>query len=338
MIIEELQDREFYLYAPSLLRKEPLLEYVWEVALEFAKIVDPLEHETFETSAPTIFANRYAESKLTDKERYLRFIKNYECDNISFEEYSKWRYRKLKTSFKDDFLNNEQLQYTIEAFGLNVSKFWYLLLFVYDYIEDFSFNAPTLKKSTLEEFMLLHKILDETTSITLRNGKNKCYDTDRADIIKLVRTIFDYYFNSYKDILNIPEEENAIKALKKLGLDDFIEFRPILDLKERNQLPIIYRKWYFTKVFKFFLKHRKATILPHLKNKVSTDKMMFISRLIYTVGYHGEEYNLERDPVTNKKNRMLSDALHKYAHKKFPPIVQQDYWTNHIYLKKEHAY
>ena len=223
MIIEELQDREFYLYAPAALRKEPLLEYVWEVALEFAKIENPFEYETFETSAPTIFALRYAERKLTDKERYLRFVKNLEWDTLTFEVYSKKKYRKLKTSFKDDFLNNEQLQYTIEAFGLDVSKFWYLLLFVYDYIEDFSFNAPTLKKSTLEEFMHLHKMLDETTSITLRNGKNKCYDTDRADIIKLVRTIFDFYFNSYKDILNIPEDEHAIKALKKLGLDDFIE-------------------------------------------------------------------------------------------------------------------
>lgn len=332
MVIEELEDREFYLYAPTALRNEPLLEYVWEVSLEFAKIEYPLEHETFETSAPTIFANRYVESKLTDKERYLRFIKNYKCDNITFEEYSKWRYRKLDTRFKEKFLTNEALQNTIESFGLDVSKLWYLLLFVYDYIEDFAVNAPTFKKSTLEEFNYLYKMLDEATSITLRKGKNKCYETDREDIIKLMRTVFDYYANNYNSILDYAPED-AIEPLNKLGLDEFIEQRPAIDVKNRNLLPVSYKIWYFKKMFYFFLKDREATILPHLKDTVSTDKMMFISRLIYTVGYHGEEYNLERDPITNKKNRMLSDLLRKYAHEEFPPIVQQDYWTKHIYLK-----
>lgn len=332
MKIEELPDRKLLWSMPNVLRDEPLLEYVWEVALEFAKIEDRFEHETFETTAPNIFVNRYAESKLTDEERYNRFQEMFCVDNISFEEYTKTKYRKLDTSYKDKFLNNKDLQNTAEAFGLDVSKLWYLLLFVHDYIEDFSVNAPTLKKSTLEEFNYLYKMLDETTSITLRNGKNKCYETDREDIIKLVRTVFDYYANNYNSILNNAPED-AIESLNKLGLGEFIDQRPTIDVENRNLLPVSYKMWYFKKMFHFFLKDREATILPHLKVTVSTDKMIFISRLIYTVGYHGEEYNLERDPVTNKKNRMLSDALRKYAHKKFPPIVQHDYWTRHIYLK-----
>ena len=332
MIIKELEDRKLLWSMPNALRDEPLLEYVWEVALEFVRIEDRFEHETFETTAPHIFVNRYAESKLTDEQRYNRFQEMFFADNISFEEYTKTKYRKLDTSYKDKFLNNKDLQNTAEAFGLDVSKLWYLLLFVHDYIEDFSVNAPTLKKSTLEEFNYLYKMLDETTSITLRKGKNKCYETDREDIIKLIRTVFDYYANNYNSILNNAPED-AIEPLNKLGLDEFIDQRPTIDVKKRNLLPISYKIWYFKKMFYFFLKDREATILPHLKDTVSTDKMMFISRLIYTVGYHGEEYNLERDPVTNKKNRMLSDLLRKYAHEEFPLIVQQDYWTKHIYLK-----
>ena len=181
MIIKELEDRKLLWSMPNALRDEPLLEYVWEVALEFARIEDRFEHETFETTAPHIFVNRYAESKLTDEQRYNRFQEMFFADNISFEEYTKTKYRKLDTSYKDKFLNNKDLQNTAEAFGLDVSKLWYLLLFVHDYIEDFSVNAPTLKKSTLEEFNYLYKMLDETTSITLRKGKNKCYETDRED-------------------------------------------------------------------------------------------------------------------------------------------------------------
>lgn len=88
MNIEELEDKKLLWSMPNALRDEPLLEYIWEVALEFAKIEDRLEHETFETTAPHIFVNRYAESKLTDEERYYRFQEMFFADNISFEQYT----------------------------------------------------------------------------------------------------------------------------------------------------------------------------------------------------------------------------------------------------------
>ena len=64
MIIEELQDRKALLHEFDLLRDEPLLEYVWEVALEFNEAPSTLVGHTKTSFAPTIFANRYAESKL----------------------------------------------------------------------------------------------------------------------------------------------------------------------------------------------------------------------------------------------------------------------------------
>ena len=62
----------------------------------------------------------------------------------TLEEYKKREYRKLDDSFKEKFLTNEDLQNTIEAYKLDVSKFWYLLLFVYDFIEDIGTNAPIM--------------------------------------------------------------------------------------------------------------------------------------------------------------------------------------------------
>ena len=79
-------------------------------------------------------------------------------------------------------------------------------------------------------------------------------------------------------------------------------------------------------MFLFFLENRKAKTLSHVKEKVSKDKMMFVSRLIYTVGYHGKEYNEEYDDNGNK-NRMLSNLLRKYAKEKFPTIVPKYYWS-----------
>lgn len=89
------------------------------------------------------------------------------------EEYKKREYRNLDDSFKEKFLTNEDLQNTIEAYKLDVSKFWYLLLFVYDFIEDIGTNAPALNKSVLEDFSYFHANLLEATSITLKKNNKK---------------------------------------------------------------------------------------------------------------------------------------------------------------------
>lgn len=328
MIIEELQDRKVRWHETHLLRNEPLLEYVWEVALKFAQAPSAFFEETNDSYAPCTFANRYAESKLTDEERYARDKEMYPKSEKSFEEYTKKKYYKLDTSFKDKFLNNKDLQNTIEAFGLDVSKFWYLLLFVYDYIEDFGTNAPTPQKNTLNESNEFNLKLEEATGIILKKNGRKSYETDREDIMKLIKTALDYFVNSYNNILNnYQTREEQLEQLKKLGLDNYIEQRIIpVDWKKERNLEPSYKKWFFAKMFLFFLENRKAKTLPHIKEKVSKDKMMFVSRLIYTVGYHGKEYNEEYDDKGNK-NRMLSNLLRKYAKEKFPTIVPKYYWS-----------
>lgn len=326
-MIEELQDRKTRWHEYNMLRNEPLLEYVWEVALKFAAFPSNFMEEINESLAPTTFANRYAESKLTDEERYERHKEMYNS-NQSFEEYTKEKYYKLDTSFKDKFLNNKDLQNTIEAFGLDVNKFWYLLLFVYDYIEDFSTNAPTPHNNTLNEFNVFNVKLEEATEIVLKKNGRKCYDTDREDIMKLIKTALDYFVNSYNAIVKTDcTIEEQLEEIKKLGLDNYVSQRTIpVDWKEQRTLDISYKKWYFAKMFLFFLENRKAKTLPHVKEKVSKDKMLFVSRLIYTVGYHGKEYNEEYDDKGNK-NRMLSNLLRKYAKEKFPTIVPKYYWS-----------
>lgn len=328
MIIEELPDRKIGWNQPtSLLRNEPLLEYVWEVALEFDEAPSTFNEHTYDSYAPCTFANRYAESKLTDEERYARHKEMYNS-NQSFEEYTKDKYYKLDTSFKDKFLNNKDLQNTIEAFGLDVSKFWYLLLFVYDYIEDFSTNAPTPNRGTIDEFNVFNIKLEEATGILLNKNGRKSYETDREDIMKLVKKALDYYVNHCNDIWNdktIPLTER-LEQLSKLGFENIACPTIPIDKENKRTLDISYKKWYFAKMFLFFLENRKAKTLPHVKEKVSKDKMMFVSRLIYTVGYHGKEYNEEYDDKGNK-NRMLSNLLRKYAKEKFPTIVPKYYWS-----------
>ena len=242
------------------------------------------------------------------------------------EDYLKRDYRELDDSFKDKFLNNEDLQNTIEAFGLDVSKFWYLLLFVYDYIEDIGKNAPTLGKTIVEDINDFNSKLSEATNIIIKSGNRKSYATESEDTICFVQSALQYYINTYNSIINedIPKEEK-LQRLKEIGLDRFINGYTSFDLKG-GYLDMSYQKWKFAEMFQFFLEDKKADKSKVLdkRAKVSTDKWMFISRLIYTVGYDGKRYNEEYDEDGNK-NRMLSNLLRRYSKEEFPTVIGHYY-------------
>ena len=97
-----------------------------------------------------------------------------------------------------------------------------------------------------------------------------------------------------------------------------------MNFKDKFSLDISYKKWKFTDMFLFFIERRKATTIPNKKVKVSKDKMMLVSRLIYTVGYDGKRYNEEYDSEGNK-NRMLSNLLRRYKNEKFPSVIANNY-------------
>ena len=245
----------------------------------------------------------------------------------TLEEYKKREYRKLDDSFKEKFLSNENLQNTIEAYKLDVSKFWYLLLFVYDFIEDIGTNAPIMGKSVLEDFATFLTKLCDASSITLKQGNRKSYYTEREDLINIIQIAVHHFSESYAKIINSNKDREAkIEQLKEIGLKSFIDNSLLskMDFKEKFSLDISYKKWIFTDMFLFFIESRKATTLPNKKVKVSKDKMMLISRLIYTVGYDGKRYNEEYDSEGNK-NRMLSNLLRRYKNEKFPSVIANNY-------------
>ncbi len=308
MQIEELPDlgeniEEYYEY-----HDVPLLDYVCEVANKFLPNLQQ-EYMT-ESKAPAIFSNRYFESKLNIEERYQR-NKEFYISNESFDDYQKRNtdYRKLDTSFKEKFLNNEDLQNTIEAFGLDVSKFWYLLLFVYDYVEDIGTNAPTVGKTIMDDINDFSVKLSEATSIILKKDNRKSYTTECEKTIQTINTALQFYFNAIKDA----------------GIDNHVNGYTTFDLKD-GYLDISYKKWKFTEMFLYFLEDKKATVNSKAEMKVSKDKMIFISRLIYTVGYDGKRYNEEYDTDGNK-NRMLSNLLRRYSKEEFPTSIGHYYMS-----------
>lgn len=322
MEIEELPDLKISWYRYDEYLNVPLLEYVWKVANHFVSPDGDI------SAAPAKFSNRYFESKLNAQERLERAIEM-GMTKASLQGFMEPRYRKLDASFKERFLNNEDLQNTIEAFGLDISKLWYLLLFVYDYIEDFATNAPVVGKTMIEELNEFEIKLKEATSITLKKDNRKSYATEREDITKFIKASFEYYTNTYNNIVSADcPIEDKLKKLKDIGLDYFVDECSLpIDFENKTTLEITYKKWWFAKMFQFFLQDMKAdrNRVRDKRVKVSTDKLMLISRLIYTVGYDSKRYNEEYDSEGNK-NRMLSNLLRKYGKEEFPAT------TGHCYM------
>lgn len=318
-LIEELPDLKIGWCESYKCLDEPLLEYVWEVANHF------VSYEGDISIAPAKFVNRYITSKLTPEENVLR-LKEMGVDK-SLEDFIAPNFKKMDMSFKDRFLENEDLQNTIKAFGLDVSKLWYLLLFVYDYIEDFN---TSLKKSEVQDIGDFVDSLSNCSGITLTltNEIKKSFVTNEKKTIEFVQLALDYYITTYNDIINQNlSQKEKLKLLKEIGLNHFLEHGQAIDFENKRNLATSFKKWKFADMFQFFLKDRKADKkkLSHKNVKVSADKMMFISRLIYTVGYDGKRYNEEYHSDCSK-NRMLSNLLRKYKNEDFPDFA------NHYYL------
>lgn len=116
-MIEELPDIKQTIEDYDNYQDIELLDYVWEVADHFLPNIDGAM-----SKAPAIFCERYHQRYLPIEERYERH-KNFYLSNISFDDYLKTDNKPLKSNFKERYLNNECLQNTISALGLNVSKF-----------------------------------------------------------------------------------------------------------------------------------------------------------------------------------------------------------------------
>ena len=321
-MIEELPDikltvEDYYEYHGI-----ELLDYVFEVANHF---LPNISGEWIDSRAPAIFCERYHERNLSIEDRYERHNKFY-ISNLTFEDYLKCHNndKPLKSSFKEQYLNNRELQNTIAAFGLDVSKLWYLLLFVHDYVEDIGNNSPLIGKSTLQDFNDFANKLSEATSITLKKDNRKSYAVEREDTIRIIQAAVQHYINSCNNIVNSNySRTEAIEKLNNIGGSIINDTHPV-NFRETSFLDISYKKWKFAEFFLFFLKDRKASVPKDSIYNVSKDKMMFISRLIYTVGYDTKRYNEEYDSEGNK-NRMLSNLLRRYMKEEFPTVTGRHY-------------
>ena len=326
MKIQELPDHKAHYSEIDKYLDEPLLEYVWEVANYFCPFVD-YDGEPSESQYPVIFANRYIESKLTDEEKYARYIElrpNATLD--SAKEYYATR-AGLDTSFIEDFFNRKEVINTLNAFHLDLDKFLYLLLFVNDVVIDVCTNAPSSAPTQVDKLNEMFKGLSEATEIMTKKNGRKNYETQDPFILHVLNASVTYFIKTYNDIVKSNDNNEECKAkLQELGLGGMFNSWQELSYDNKVAFEKSHKTILFAEMFQYFLKNKEAD--PEMKldftRKDSVDKLLLISRLTHVVGLQGEEY-YERHILNEKgkyvANRKLSNLLSRYRNEPLPHTI-----------------
>lgn len=322
MEIQELPDYKAHRSEIDKYLDEPLFEYIWKVADCFLPVVD-YDGEISESQAPIIFANRYIESKLTSDEKYKRFIDFFPNNNIdSAKQYYEER-TGLDTSFKDTFFNDEEIQNTLKAFRIDLNKFWYLLLFVNDVVIDVCTNAPSRKSSQVDKVNEMLKGISEATEVITKKNGRKNYETQDEFTLNVLQASINYFIQTYNNIVNTSDTtQECKKRLEQLGLRGMFKDWVELIYKEKVGLEKSHKTRLFAEMFQYFLKGIEVDreVVKKSKEKISTDKLLLISRLTHIIGLQGKDY-YERYTEDGKENRKLSNLLNRYRNEPLPPTI-----------------
>jgi len=255
-----------------------VLSYIEDIALDHCLDID-FDEDGFAYSTPSFraiyqFADRYNKKKLNKLEGI----------NRQFEY--------------DDYKNNEDIQNTLSGLKIDSDKFWYLLLYIYDYSLDISVDGISLTDTPREQ-------LNNFVTAINENFKDDKSIKISLDIKKHNVIIDNPTAISY--LVSLLEED----LKKSVYITDMNSSKFIFKSNESNYFII----WYFTKTFISFFK-----VHPDLKAKskskdiksVSYNKKLLISRLICLTKLSLNE-NFEDDDlkgILNKYKDYKSKNIH----------------------------
>lgn len=244
-----------------------LLEYVSVVADKFCPdFVFEADGNAIpvDSQAPFIFKRRYNLQKLKG--------------NFIYEEY-------MKTSMT----NEETIQDIIRGLGIDSDKFWYLLLFVYDYVIGSTQNTLTFKSSPVAEIERFVEyvesnelIFDTLNGIKYSNPMSLTIHKDRKHKLEITNP------NTISLIASICKE--ALPTIPANSIFNSVEADKENASKSRSVTI-----WLFTILLRYFFeKYPQFSNKRKTGNATTKSTLKLISKLIYFVKLtDNEEYNCD---------------------------------------------
>lgn len=267
--IDKFTNLDAVYYDSDTTKEDIVLDYVWDFAMKIhpAKpmVIDDLVFDGSKTVQ--IFKKRYNEKLIEIP--------------LTYKEYK----------------SNQEIQSAISAFGIDVDKFWFALLFIWDYVNGLSWQVYEYKNTPANEIKQLSEIISKyednpnanplTEHITFKQELTLSLQVNG----KTVHTINSP--NTIKFILSCCQKHQDVLEPKDLldeNWDDNIEMTRYYTDKEPTTLSSTKRICLFAQIFRQFFRTTLYIHTHYNPNKKSPYNITFlISQLIYLTGISENE-------------------------------------------------
>lgn len=213
------------------------------------------------------------------------------------------RLSSIDTSRKQKYLDSEEVQDTLRAFHLDAEKFWYLCLFIKDVVEGYADGIDAV--SPREEISQLVALLNKVKSDFKRDGTYSLKSNAMLSLKVDKKTVK----------IENPLTLGIIKAIlyKFLQTDNKLLDDSSFNMTKIHKAPI-YKIALFNMLLKWFLKDKVAdkAIYASNGNKISKDKSLLISRMIFILGISDDESFFDEYKEDGSKLDYLKNYIKKY--------------------------
>lgn len=219
------------------------------------------------------------------------------------------RLSSIDTSRKQKYLDSEEVQDTLRAFHLDAEKFWYLCLFIKDVVEGYADGIDAV--SPREEISQLVALLNKVKSDFKRDGTYSLKSNAMLSLKVDKKTVK----------IENPLTLGIIKAIlyKFLQTDNKLLDDSSFNMTKIHKAPI-YKIALFNMLLKWFLKDKVAdkAIYASNGNKISKDKSLLISRMIFILGISDDESFFDEYKEDGSKKDYLKNYIKKYKNIEVP--------------------
>ena len=272
-------------------RNEPLLEYLIKVANHFWPSYDPDVIIKYDDGT-------IRQGEVDDSLVPFQFVQRYKKGSIDISRINKYE-------------DSVEVQETIKAFHLDPSKFWYLCLYIKDYVDGQTIDALRISSSHRKMFK---DLLDEMEKMSPDKSAELSFKVDGSKHAVKIADLDILFF--LKDLVE------AYLKMRPESNDEFLDSGHI-DIHQTLTVASIYRIYLFDHYLSWFLQDLKAdkSVMSVNPNElISYDKKLLISRMIFVLGISDDESYYEEYDENGRKNSFLKNNLRKYKDITIPTI------------------
>ena len=267
----------------TLYYEEPLLSYVRQMASRLCPVLD-IETGLYNPDwGADVFASRYLSGK-------------------------------IDTSFKEKYEESRDLLETLRGFGIDKDKFWYLILFIKDFVDVAKLCDEANLTARQKLCRLKEALLSKESKLNIE-AKGKVDYNDQL-VLQFLSYAIEKALPELNDLAfyNKLVEYTTGKAPKISVMEHMFDIVP---QPENKPLKITQKQYLFHKFMMSFLKdYKKGSLKVYDKNiTIYYDKTLLISRVIYVIGYTDKPndtrfYDLWNESCT-KQNNALKNNLRR---------------------------